>query len=86
MTEYYAVREADCTSEQVEQIYNLVKASTGSDSSGCYFYEPSCWEFIVFKECEEVYQCAEKHFKDIRVELITPEEAILRLFEIYLEK
>ena len=84
MTEYYAVREVDCTSEQIEQIYSLAKATI--DSSGYYNYESNCWEFIVFDESEQIYQCSRKHFKDIKVELITPEEAILRLFEIYLEK
>lgn len=86
MTEYYAVREADCTREQVEQIYNLAKANMGADFSEFYDYEPNRWEFIVFKESEEMYQCKEEHLSDIRAVLITPEEAILRLFETYLEK
>ena len=85
MTEYYAVREADCTSEQIEQIYNLAKASMDADSSGYYAYEPNRWEFIVFNESKEIYQCSVGHFNKIRAELITPEEAIQRLFETYLE-
>lgn len=85
MTQYYAVREVECTPEQLEQIYSLAKASMDADSSEYYDYAPNRWEFIVFEESEQIYQCAEEHFKDIRVELITPEEAILRLFEIYLE-
>ena len=86
MTEYYAVREVDCTPEQIEQIYSLAKTNMDADFSGYYDYEPNRWEFIVFTESEQIYQCSRKHFKDIRVELITPEEAILQLFEIYLEK
>ena len=86
MTEYYAVRQVDCSPEQIEQIYSLAKASMDADSSEYYDYAPNRWEFIVFEESEQIYQCSRKHFKDIRVELITPEEAILRLFEIYLEK
>ena len=86
MTEYYAIKEADCTREQIERIYNLTKASMDADSSEYYDYVSNRWEFIVFAESEQIYQCSRKHFKDIRVELITPEEAILRLFEIYLEK
>lgn len=86
MTQYYAVRELECTPEQLEQIYNLAKSSMGDDSSGFYIYEANRWEFIVFEESEEIYQCSEEHLNYIRVELITPEEAILRLFEIYLEK
>lgn len=85
MTKYYAVRDADCTPEQIEQIFNLAESSMGADSSGYYDYEPNRWEFIVFEESEQIYQCSAEHFKNIRVELITPEEAILRLFEIYLE-
>lgn len=85
MSEYYAVREVDCTPEQIEQIYSLAETSMGADSSEYYDYESNRWEFIVFEESEQIYQCSEEHFKDIRVELITPEEAILRLFEIYLE-
>ena len=85
MTKYYAVREADCISEQIEQIYNLAKASMGIDSPGYHTYEPDRWEFIVFEESEEIYQCKEGHLNEIRVELITPEEAIQRLFKTYLE-
>ena len=85
MTEYYAVREVDCTPEQIEQIFSLAKASMDTDSSEYYDYEPNRWEFIVFEESEQIYQCSEEHFKDIKAELITPEEAILRLFENYLE-
>ena len=86
MTEYYAVKEADCTPEQIRQIYNLAEVSMDAESDGCYTYEPNRWEFIVFEEFEQIYQCSEEHFKDIRVVLITPEEAIQRLFETYLEK
>ena len=86
MSEYYAVREVDYTPEQIEQIYSLAKATMDADSSEYYDYDFNRWEFIVFEESEQIYQCAEEHFKDIRVELITPEEAILRLFEAYLEK
>ena len=86
MTEYYAVREADCTSEQIEQIYNLAKVSVNAGSYGYRIYEPNRWEFIVFEETEEIYQCSKTHFNNISVELITPEEAIQRLFETYLEK
>ena len=86
MTGYYAVKKADCTPEQIEQIYSLAKATMDDDSSGYHDYVSNRWEFIVFAESEQIYQCSRKHFKDIRVELITPEEAILRLFEIYLEK
>lgn len=86
MTEYYAVRDADCTPEQIEQIYNLGKASMDDDSAGYYTYEPDHWEFIVFQESEEMYQCSKEHFNEVRVVLITPEEAIQRLFETYLEK
>lgn len=86
MTKYYAVKEADCSPEQIEQIYSLAKASMDADSSEYYDYEPKRWEFIIFEESEQIYQCAVKHLKDIKVELITPEEAILRLFETYLEK
>lgn len=85
MTEYYAVREADCTPEQIEQIYNLLTVSMGVECLGFHTYEPNRWEFIVFEETEEVYQCSIEHLNDIRVELITPEEAIQRLFETYLE-
>ena len=84
MSDYYAVREADCTSEQIEQIFNLAQASIDDDDYFNY-YEPNKWEFIIFKESEEIYQCSIRHFNLVRVELITPEEAILRLFEIYLE-
>ena len=86
MTEYYAVREADCTPEQIEQIYNLAVISMAADSSGYHPYQSNSWEFIVFEESEEIYQCFKGHFNEIRVELITPEEAIQRLFETYLEK
>lgn len=86
MTMYYAVREVDCTPEQIKQIYNLAKANMDADPSGYCDYEPNHWEFIIFTKSEQIYQCIEEHFKNIRVELITPEEAILRLFEIYLEK
>ena len=84
MTEYYAVRKADCTPEQIEQIYNLFMASM--DDEGFLTYEPDHWEFIVFKESEEMYQCLKKHLNDINSVLITPEDAIQRLFETYLEK
>ena len=83
MSEYYAVREGDCTSEQIEQIFNL--AQTSIDDDYFNYYEPNEWEFIIFKESEEIYQCLTTHFNLIRAELVTPEEAILRLFEIYLE-
>ena len=85
MTEYYAVREADCTPEQIEQIYNLFKASMDDDSSGYHEYGSNRWEFIVFEESIEIYQCSIKHLYDISSVLITPEEAIQRLFETYLE-
>ena len=85
MTEYYAVRETDCTPEQIEQIYSLAKASMDADFSEYYDYEPKRWGFILFEEFKQIYQCNERHFKYIKVELITPEEAILRLFESYLE-
>ena len=85
MTKRYAVREADCTPEQIEQIYNLVKFSVDVDSEGYYDYEPNRWEFILFVESEEIYQCLKAYFKEVIVELITPEEAIQRLFETYLE-
>lgn len=85
MTKYYAVREVDCTPEQIEQIFSLAETIMGAGSSGYYAYEPNRWEFIVFEESEQIYQCSEGYFKTISVELITPEEAILRLFEIYLE-
>lgn len=83
MTKYYAVREADCTSEQIEQIYNLAKATIDAD---CFnYYEPNEWEFIIFGEYEEIYQCNREHLDVSRADLITPEEAIQRLFETYLE-
>lgn len=85
MTEHYAVKKADCTPEQIEQIYSLFKLSMGVDSEGYYAYEPNHWQFIVFKETEEIYQCLIEHFSDFRVVLITPEEAIQQLFEAYLE-
>ena len=85
MTEYYAVRKNDCTSEQIEQIYNLAEASMGIGSPGYHTYDPDRWEFIIFKKSKEIYQCIEEHLNEIRVELITPEEAIQRLFETYLE-
>ena len=85
MTEYYAVRELECTPEQIEQIYSLAKSSMGDDYSGFYNYEANRWEFIVFYESEEIYQCSEEHFNERSIALITPEEAIQRLFEIYLE-
>lgn len=85
MSEYYAVREADCIPEQIEQIYNLAEASMGDDSSGYHEYEFGHWEFIVFEETEEIYQCLIEHLNDISAVLITPEEAIQRLFETYLE-
>ena len=84
MTEYYAVRAFDCTSEQVEQIYNLAKASVDPDYFN--YYELNEWEFIIFEESKEIYQCNVEHFNVIRAELITPEEAIQLLFETYLEK
>ena len=86
MTEYYAVKQADCTPEQIEQIYNLSKVTMDVESEDYYTYEPDRWEFIVFDESKEIYQCRKEHFKDIRVVLITPEEAIQQLFETYLEK
>ena len=85
MTEHYAVKEADCTPEQIEQIYNLFRASMDIESSDYYIYEPNHWEFIIFEESEEMYQCLKKHLNDINSVLITPEEAIHRLFETYLE-
>ena len=85
MTEHYAVKEADCTPEQIEQIHNLFMASMDDDSSGYNEYEPDHWEFIVFKETEEIYQCLKNHLNDISVVLITPEQAIQQLFETYLE-
>ena len=85
MTEYYAVKKADCTPEQIEQIYNLFKVSMGVESDGYHTYEPDPWEFIVFQETEEIYQCLKSHLNELRAELITPEEAIQRLFEAYLE-
>ena len=85
MTEHYAVKEADCTPEQIEQIYNLFRASMDVESSGYYAYEPHHWNFIVFKEFEQIYQCNVVHLSEISVELITPEEAIQQLFETYLE-
>ena len=85
MTQYYAVREVECTPEQLGQIYSLAKSNMGDDSSGFYVYEANRWEFIVFEESEEIYQCNEEHFNERSIELISPEEAILRLFEIYLE-
>ena len=85
MTEYYAVKEADCTPEQIKQIYSLFESSMGVDSEGHHDYEPNRWQFIVFEETEEIYQCLKGHLNEIRVELITPEEAIQRLFETYLE-
>lgn len=85
MTEYYAVREADCTPEQIEQIYNLFKVSMDVESLGYHAYEPHHWEFIVFEESEEIFQCCKEHFNKVRIELITPKEAIQRLFETYLE-
>ena len=86
MSKYYAVREGDCTPEQIEQIYSLAEVSMDADSSEYYDYESNRWEFIVFEESEQIYQCSGEHFKYTRVKLIPPEEAILRLFEIYLEK
>lgn len=56
------------------------------DSEGYHDYEPNRWQFIVFKETEEIYQCLKEHLNDISAVLITPEEAIQRLFETYLEK
>ena len=85
MTEYYAVKEADCTLEQIEQIYNLFRASMDADSPGYNDYEPDHWEFTVFEETEEIYQCLKDHLCNISAVLITPEEAIQRLFETYLE-
>ena len=85
MTEYYAVKETDCTPEQVKQIYSLFESSMGVDSEGYHDYEPNHWEFIVFEESEKIYQCLKKHLNDISSVLITPEEAIQRLFETYLE-
>ena len=85
MTDYYAVKKADCTSEQIEQIYNLAQVSVDADSSGYTPYEPNRWEFIVFEEYKEIFQCLKEHFNKVRIELITPEEAIQRLFAAYLE-
>lgn len=85
MSEYYAVKETDCTPEQVKQIYNLAKSSMDVDSAGYHDYVPNRWEFIVFKETEEIYLCFKAHLNEIRAELLTPEEAIQRLFETYLE-
>lgn len=85
MTEYYAVKKADCTSEQIEQIYNLFKASMDDDSSGYHEYDPDHWDFIVFKETEEIYLCYKAHLTEVSAVLITPEETIQRLFETYLE-
>ena len=84
MTEHYAVKEADCTPEQIEQIYYLAKSSMDVDSAGYYDYEPN-WEFIVFEESEEIYRCLKDHLTEVSAVLITPEEAIQRLFETYLE-
>ena len=86
MTGYYAVKKADCTPEQIEQIYNLFMASMDDDSSGYHEYVPDHWHFIVFKETEEIHLCFKAHLNEVRAVLITPEEAILRLFGIYLEK
>ena len=86
MTEYYAVREVDCTPEQIEQIYSLAKANMDADSSEYCDYEPKRWGFILFEEFKQTCQCSERYFKYTKAELITSEEAILRLFEIYLEK
>ena len=58
----------------------------GADSPGYIDYEPDYWEFIVFEESEEMYQCLKKHLNEVRAVLITPKEAIQRLFETYLEK
>ena len=85
MTEHYAVKEADCTPEQIKQIYNLSMASLGDGSPGYHDYESHHWEFIVFEETEEIYQCLKEHIYNISAVLITPEEAIQRLFETYLE-
>ena len=85
MTEYYAVKEADCTPEQIEQIYNLAQVRVDAESYGYHIYEPNRWEFIVFDESEEIYQCRKAYFDVASVVLITPEEAIQRLFETYLE-
>lgn len=85
MTEYYAVKEADCTPEQIEQIYNLLRVSIDAESYGYHTYEPNRWEFIIFVETEKVYQCPEWYLNEIRVVLITPEKAIQRLFGTYLE-
>ena len=85
MTEYYAVREADCTPEQIEQIYNLFMASMRDVSSAYHEYIFNHWEFIVFEETEEIYQCLKEHLYDISAVLITPEEAIQQLLESYLE-
>ena len=85
MTEYYAVKEADCTPEQIEQIYNLFRASMGVDSEGHHDYEPNRWQFIIFKETEEIYLCRKEHLTEVSAVLITPEEAIQQLFESYLE-
>ena len=86
MTEYYAVKEADCTPEQIEQIYNLAEVSMYDASAGYNDYEPTHWEFIVFEETVEIYQCLKEHLYAISAVLITPEEAIQQLFETYLEK
>lgn len=85
MSEYCAVKKADCTPEQIEQIYSLFKLSMDVDSEGYYAYGPNRWEFIVFKATEEIYQCLKSHLNELRAELITPEEAIQRLFGTYLE-
>ena len=85
MTDYYAVKKADCNLQQIEQIYNLAKVSMDADSPGYHPYEPDHWEFIVFKESEEIYQCCKEHLTEVSAVLITPEEAIQRLFETYLE-
>ena len=85
MTDYYAVKETDCTPEQIKQIFNLAESSMDVDSAGYNDYESHHWGFIVFKEAEEIYQCRKEHLYAISAVLITPEEAIQRLFETYLE-
>ena len=86
MTKRYAVREADCTPEQIKQIYNLFGVSMNPEPLDYHDYEPNRWEFIVFEESEAIYQCRKEHFTKVSIVLIAPEEAIQRLFETYLEK
>ena len=60
MTEHYAVKKADCNLQQIEQIYNLFKTSIDVESADYHPYEPDHWEFIVFEETEEIYQCLKR--------------------------